>query len=400
MVVDPIQDFLSIYPKIGTQRTYASNLRGHLDAIYGPQRKKEGRIYATADDQARYEALAAAYLSEDRDYVDDIIRAIGRSTLAPKTLTLRTATVIEFLTHHGVDLSARDRRRIRQKLPKSGAISKRGDLSQETIRSILGHLDEHGRALVLVLASSGMRIGEAVKIRMRDIDLDATPATIDIRPEFSKNGAGRVCFISSEAANEVRTWLKVRDKYLHAASARVSGCIGKKRRDDPRLFPFSISNAEKMWTRAVTEAGFDERDERTNRLTLTPHSLRAWFSSQLGLACPQPIVEELIGHEGYLSDAYRRYSRQQLAEHYLAAEEHVLILVPQEYRELKGSLHKRQEAQAMMFEDLALRNKALEGRVTSLEAENVILHEASRKMKNITENMAREYLMREAPAQE
>jgi integrase len=401
---NPIQDFLSVYPKVGTQGAYATSLRGYLDVIYGPQRKLGSRANMTPEVLARYETLAGLYLTEDRDYAADIIRMISKSSLAPKTLTLRTAAVLEFLAHHGIDLSARDRRRIRQKVPKGGAISKRGDLTPESIRSIISHLEEHGRALVLVLASSGMRIGEVVKIRLQDIDLDAVPAAVHIRPEFSKSGAARVCFISSEAAAEVRTWLDVRDKYLCAASARASGCIKSKRRDDPRVFPFSIGNAEGMWSRAVAEAGLDERDERTNRLTLTPHSLRAWFSSQLGLGCPQPIVEELIGHEGYLTDAYRRYSRQQLAEHYLAAEEHILILVPQEFRELKGSLQKRQEAQAMMVEDLALRNRNLESRVASLEAENVILLEAGHSSKQITEaavrKLMREEMMREAAAHE
>jgi integrase len=58
------------------------------------------------------------------------------------------------------------------------------------------------------------------------------------------------------------------------------------------------------------------------RLQYRIHGLRKFFRSQLALSCPVDIVEALMGHEGYLTDAYRRYSRKQMAEYYLKAEQH------------------------------------------------------------------------------
>lgn len=393
MTARPIEDFLSIYPKPGTRRTYASALRAYLDAVYGPQRAAG---YATAGEADAYEALAAAYLADDREYAGDIIRAIGQSDAAPNTVRYRMAAVLEFLAHHGRDISDRDRKRIRSKLPKGGVLGKRGEINAGTVRTVAGHLEEHGRALVLVLASSGMRIGEAVKIRLGDVDLDASPAAIEIRPEFSKNRTGRVAFISAEAVSEVRTWLDVRDRYLGAACERASGCVAKKDPGDPRLFPFSAGNADAMWGRALADAGLDERDERTGRLTRTLHGLRAFFASQLGLGCPQPVVEELLGHEGYLTNAYRRYSRQQLAEHYRAAEHHVTVLVPAEYRELRGTVQKRQEAQMAIVEDLALKNRTLESRLQQLERQNATILEAAEVLKEVSVHPRMRQALREA----
>lgn len=254
------------------------------------------------------------------------------------------------------------------------------------LRRVLGHLDERTRALVPVLASSGMRIGEAVRVRPTDVVLDASPATIEIPAGYAKNRTGRVTFIPSEAADAVRTWLAVREGYQRAAVSRVSGCVAQKNPDDPRLFPFSITTAEDAWARALGKAGLDERDETTRRLIRLLHSLRAFFASQLGLGCPQQVVEELLGHEGYLADACRRHSRQQLAAAYLAAEHHVTILVPAEYKEPRSRVSDRLQAHSEILENVVLENVQLKGRVQDLERQNATIPEAAQVLKEISEH--------------
>ena len=48
-----------------------------------------------------------------------------------------------------------------------------------------------------------------------------------------------------------------------------------------------------------------------------PHTLRKFFRTRLSLNVPLDVVEALMGHEGYLTAAYRRYSPEQLGELYL-----------------------------------------------------------------------------------
>ncbi len=384
----PIADFLSTYQTPGTRRSYGGAVRAFLDAVYGPQPRVGAHSHMAPEDRERYETLAGEYLAGNRDHADDIIRVLARWTVAPQTAHMRVAAVSEFLTHHGIDLTDRDRKRIRSKLPRGGAVTRRGDVTPEILRAVAGHLDERGRALLLVLASSGMRIGEAVKVRLRDLDLDASPAAIEIRAEFCKNKTGRVAFISAEAVEATRAWLAVRDRYLDAAACRASGCIPAKNRDDSRLFPFSITTSEGTWALALSKAGHAERDERTGRLIRPLHSLRAFFSSQLSLSCPQPIVEELLGHEGYLTNAYRRYSRQQLAEAYLAAEHHVTVLVPAEYKALKSQVSDRLAAHSEILESVVLENVQLKGRLQQLESQNATILEAAEVLKEISEHPA------------
>jgi integrase len=85
--------------------------------------------------------------------------------------------VKEFLSAHDVDLKSQDLKRIRFKLPKGNARTIEKELDTEAIRSILQHMDARGGALVLVLASSGMRVGEALQVDLNDIDLNAKPAS-------------------------------------------------------------------------------------------------------------------------------------------------------------------------------------------------------------------------------
>lgn len=55
------------------------------------------------------------------------------------------------------------------------------------------------RALIYTLLSSGMRIGEALSIKVGDVNLKEEPASIAIKAEYSKTRAGRVAYISDEA---------------------------------------------------------------------------------------------------------------------------------------------------------------------------------------------------------
>ena len=171
----PIDDLLSISPTPGTRRVYRSALRAFPGFVDG--RERPGRETGVRPEAVDYEALAAQYLATGRDQAADLIRFAGSSSDAPTTTQNRAAIVLEFLAHHGIDLSDRDRRQVRQKLPRGGVVTRRGDVTHEMLLRVAGHLDERGRALLLVLASSGMRIGEAVAIRLRELDLRATPAT-------------------------------------------------------------------------------------------------------------------------------------------------------------------------------------------------------------------------------
>jgi len=82
-------------------------------------------------------------------------------------------------------------------------------LSMETLRKVLtlGRPNRKMVALVLLLLSSGMRLGEALKLRVSDLDLGVSPARATIRAENTKGGRQRVVFMTDETRDAIKAIL-------------------------------------------------------------------------------------------------------------------------------------------------------------------------------------------------
>ncbi|RLI79650.1 hypothetical protein DRP05_03100 [Archaeoglobales archaeon] len=363
-----IQKFLDLYPKQNTKNVYRSGILDFFDCTYGKIRKGK-RV--TKEEMEEYERLAERYFEEDRDYFEDLLKFVGyMNGQAPVGARAKISGVKEFLSYHGVELTQRQLKMLSTKMPKGKtARTAEKDVDVDVLRKILAHGDLKFRALVLTLASSGMRIGEALQIRLSDVDLSKTPAEIVVRGEYTKSGDTRVVFISREAKEALKEWLKVRDQYLESARNRNKALVEKaeakeKMLDDDRLFPFSDRNVREMWERALKKAGLWNKDNSTGRSQVRIHALRKFFRSQLALAVPVDIVEALMGHEGYLTEAYRRYTKKQMAEYYLKGEHLITTSQNQPIEEIK----KEVKAEfAEIVEQLVLENKKLKDRLNRIE---------------------------------
>jgi integrase len=281
----------------------------------------------------------------------------------------------EFFNHYDLELPAKDLKFIRNKLPKGSVRTIERDMDTETIRTILQHLDVKGKALVLVLASSGMRIGEALSLPLEDIDLKAKPAVVTVRGMNTKTGDNRITFLSTEATQAVNEWLKVRPDYIRSSANRNNGLAKHGRgstktgEDDGRLFPFSDQNASVLWDNAVEKAGLFSRDKETNRKQLHYHQLRKFFISQLSLIISKEVAEMLAGHSGYLTGAYRRYTKKQLAEEYLKGQHLLTIQAPKELQEIESEFKAKMQTHSEIIENLVKKNIRLEEQMAKKDAE-------------------------------
>ncbi len=369
-----IDDFLELYPKQNTKSVYRAGIYTFLEFVYGVKRNGQR---ATNAEVLQFESSAKQYLAEKRDYTDDLMRfAASLNSKPPMTAQSYIVGVKEFLGYNGIEFTQRQLKTIRLKLPKGNARTIEKDVDSNVIAKILQHMDIKGKAFILTLASSGMRIGEALQITLDNLDLQANPAMITIRGEYTKTGDHRFTFISSEAKEALTEWLKVREKYLGAAANKNKGLIGNgkarpKNTDDKRVFPFSDNTAFLMWGNALTNAGLLTIDEGTNRKQLRIHQLRKFFRSQLALGCPVDIVEALMGHEGYLTEAYRRYTTAQLAEYYQKNQHYITIAQSQSMEEIKkeitGEMNEAIKGLVVENQSLQAKNKELEDKLTRLE---------------------------------
>jgi integrase len=368
-----LAEYLKNYSNRGTAQGYISAVYHFIDFIYGKQRK----LYRVSDDErVKYEKLIDRYLKEKRNYSEDMANFVvslhGRPPLSARHIFTFTK---EFFNYHNKELPSKDLKFIRNKLPKGNARTIDKDMDIETIRVILQHLDVKGRALILVLASSGMRINEALSVTLDDVDLKSKPSCITVRGETSKTGDTRITFISAEATQAVNEWLKVRADYIRSSVNRNNGLVksgrGKSKTDDDdgRLFPFSDQNASVLWETALTKADLLSRDKTTNRKQLHYHQFRKFFISQLSLIVSKEIAEMLAGHAGYLTGAYRRYTKKQLAEEYLKGQHLLTIQTPKELQEMETEFKAKLQGHSEMLEHIVRENMQLKDHIKKRDAE-------------------------------
>lgn len=351
-----IAEFLRLYPKINTQRAYRTALRLFFDVVYSGSRVK---------DDSHYETLADRYFLElengDRNLSNDMITyADALADKPPLTARSRLAAVKEFFVENGYDLTPRDVRNIRRRVPKGYAQTEESEMSRGTLKAILQHCDLRGRAIFLMLVSSGMRVGEAIQITLTDIDLEKRPARIRIRAAYTKTREARTAFMSEEAAEAVKAWLTVRTAHVTAAENRNKGLVAhglstEKKKDDDRVFPYEYGTINVIWENAVKKAGLFSKDDITGRNQLHIHQLRKYFRTQTATKIPVDVAEALMGHSRYLTKAYRKHTREQIADYYLKAEPVVTIFISDD-PEVRGKVT-----------ELSKENEALKERISSLE---------------------------------
>ncbi len=370
-MVKYIQEFIDLYSRESTQKVYSAGIHRFIETIYCI--RKNGRRI-TDEEKQEYESLANKYFkSNKRNHYEDLLKFISSLADSPP-MTARTyfGVIKEFFAHNGIEFSSREIKSIRNKLPKGHARTVELELDNTTIHKIMEHMDIKGKALILTLASSGMRIGESLRITLDEIDLDAIPPTITIRGKNTKTGDQRLVFISKEAKVSIQEWLKVRDKYIESALNRNNGFVNrgigtKKSTDDNRLFPFSSNVAQQIWTNAVANADMTSIDKCTGRLQLRIHQLRKFFRSQLAIGCPVDFVEALMGHAGYLTNAYRRFTRAQMAEFYLKNEHLLYITMPKDIHKIESEFKDELNKNRRLIEDIVLENSELRKKVSSME---------------------------------
>ena len=365
-----IEDFISELRTTSTKSTYRAGIYAFLDWKYGRVRKDRK---ATPEDMQRYEDLAAQCLSGS-GYAGDLRKyAASMQDIPPKTAAIRLTGIKEYLLFNDIEFSEKETRLIRSRMPRGGARTIEKDLDHDTLQTILTHADVKGRALILFMLSSGMRIGETLQLRIPDVNLDTDPAEVTIRQEITKNRRQRYTFISREAATALREWLKVRPAYLEAARNRNAGFVRQgigsvKSLNDPRLFPFTSHIAQSMWRTCLKNANLTCIDEETCRSQIHYHQLRKFFRSQMALSCPVDIVEALMGHEGYLTQAYRRFTREQMADYYRKGEPMITLNLPaKEIGRLESEIKKEMQGQQQSIAHLASKNEELERELKTLK---------------------------------
>ena len=279
------------------------------------------------------------YLDSGADVRRDLIRfpVLVRGRLAPMTVHQYMGAAEQYLADtRGIELTRQEKRLRKRAEPDNIPITVNAELSREIIAELLIHADERLRAEILIAVSSGLRIGEIVRLMRDDIDLTRCPAEISVRRENSKNGVSRTSYLSSEAVAAIKAYERVRcDR--HISGRGVSREKWDEMVNSPLIFPYRQIGESRRLRDAVMRSGFGRRDSATGRMNIHFHLFRAWFATQAGIAgAPKDYIEDIMGHIGYLRGAYWRPTPEKRREIYMKViEPAVMINIPDDYHDVK-----------------------------------------------------------------
>jgi integrase/recombinase XerC/integrase/recombinase XerD len=202
------------------------------------------------------------------------------------TVRTRLACIIaflHFLMEQDVISGSLLKRSIRLKLPD---VLPRA-MNPADVRKLLSVIDDtRDRALILLLLRTGMRIGEALGLRLNDLDIRDRKIHLF---EGEKNSMGRVVYLSDDALFAVKLWLRRRDKnkefvFYGQGNRRLCYSAGRSR-----------------FVKYLKKAGLEQKG-------YTVHCLRHTFASELlNAGMRLECLQQLLGHQDI--EVTRRYAR-------------------------------------------------------------------------------------------
>ena len=202
------------------------------------------------------------------------------------TVRTRLACIIaflHFLIEQDVISGAFLKRRIKLKLPD---VLPRA-MNPADVRKLLLVIDDiRDRALILLLLRTGMRIGEALGLRLNDLDIRDRKIHLF---EGEKNSMGRVVYLSDDALFAIKLWLRQRDKNKEFVF------YGRGNRG------ICYSTGRNRFVKYLKKAGLEQKG-------YTVHCLRHTFASELlNAGMRLECLQQLMGHQDI--EVTRRYAR-------------------------------------------------------------------------------------------
>ena len=271
--------------------------------------------------------------------------------LAPKTVRQYISLLKNFLEFYDIDT---ERAWKKIKLPrKVNQRVERIPKLYELQKLILAFRSPRMRLLVQLLAQTGLRINEALNLKVADIDLEE--GWIRVRPKNDKMGRGRLVPIINELKNALKEYLE------------------KRTVDSPYLFPNEKDPSKpakrehvyEAWYNALEKLGLARRDPSGTGYELHFHSLRKWFKTRLEMGGINPrLIDKWMGHKNDVQDAYFLPTEEMMKKELEKAEGALTIFGKTEY--IPASIEEAIEEVKERIEALEKREKMeafIDGRV-------------------------------------
>lgn len=288
-----------------------------------------------------------------RNLVLDFREYLEKEGYAPKTINAWDGAVRSFFTANLGKIGM-----LNIKNYRNGRVSLKRDFvpTLDELKQILDVCNLEEKFRIIFLAQTGMRISDALKLRIGDIErelkLGKIPLAITYIPEKEKETVGeRITFLGSDGVAILRKYLEWRKQ------------IGERLSSDSPLFPSRTKRGcksltqqkfTKMLKSVAKRAGFDGNGKYGR---FRAHCLRKFFVTQLtNHGVEDKIVNFFIGHKIPEVDRVYWFRRVEMLRKIYAERQQYL-----------NPLNKRQKFDLNKLEDIKKKIKELEEKIKKLE---------------------------------
>jgi integrase/recombinase XerD len=233
--------------------------------------------------QRKEKAFLSDLATEDLEAFVESEQDRGLKPLSVRGRLHQVYAFLRYLLERGMVPADVLARRIRIKVPDALPRA----LDAEDVKRLLPVIRKvRDRAMILVLLRTGMRIGELLRTRVSDVQLDERRIQLVVG---EKNRTGRVVYLSADACQALKEWIQSRDPgkpLLFYGQGRSS---------------LSYTAARVMFLRYLKKAGISERG-------YSLHGLRHTCATELlNAGMRLECLQQLLGHSNL--EQTRRYAR-------------------------------------------------------------------------------------------
>ena len=282
------------------------------------------------------------------DMVHDYIASwVTASKASPDKMYVSLAHMKSYLEYRGLDTSLPD---IGQSMNFPNACSGVHPFTIISFRSILRESHYPRARLYLALASSGMHISEAVRLKRKDIHTDLARMRAIIPAESARNGTARTVIFSIEVARKFKPYLRIMDDtdLVFGASRNPSTAIGME---------------TKYLRRLLNYMGIGPNLNIYGHEVITIDTFQKFFISQVSRHDPG-LAMYFSGHDNYPARYYCLTDSQKL-NRYMEIEPSILLHCATD----REKSMRRERASEGVLDDLRMENKELRRNIRAMRRE-------------------------------
>ena len=284
--------------------------------------------------------------SDDAVY-DYIVSWITNLKASPDKIYVDLVWMKSYLEYRGLDTSLPD---IGQSMNFQDASGGLHPFTIISFRRILRESHNPATRLYLALASSGMHISEAVRLKRKDIHTDMARLRAIIPAKSARNGKARTVLFSTEVSRYLNQYLRIMDD-----TDLVFGVCRNPNR--------AIRMETEYLRRLLNYMGIGPDVNIGERDVITTDTFQKFFISQVSRYDPG-LAMYFSGHDNYPA-RYDGLTDSQRLDHYMDIEPSILL-----HSETDGEKDIRQEMENEgVLDDLEMKNMELSRNNRAMERE-------------------------------